>query len=211
MTEAKKMTEYEWQTASEPQAMLEFFQTSGQVSERKLRLFAVACSRRVWDLIDAPGRAAVEMAENFADAFASQEEMRAARLACQGAGGQSAWYAAASNPAIAARNAARSAQTGVKALVGSDTAELLAQAKLVREIFGPTPFHSLSVDPSWMTPAVVELAQAIYNDRAFDRMPEIGAALQEVGCASDDILNHCRQPAEHVRGCWALDFLLAKE
>jgi hypothetical protein len=36
------------------------------------------------------------------------------------------WYAAATNPAIAARNAARSAQAGAKALVGSDAEKLLA-------------------------------------------------------------------------------------
>ena len=39
--------------------------------------------------------------------------MRTARLACQGAGGQASWYAAATKPEVAARNAARSAQAGI--------------------------------------------------------------------------------------------------
>src|SRR5438552_1861163 len=106
------MTEQEWQNASERHAMLEFLQTTGGPSDRKLRLFAVACSRRMWGWVDALGRTAVEVAENLADGLTGPEEMRAARLACQGAGGQAAWYAAASSPAIAARNAARSAQAG---------------------------------------------------------------------------------------------------
>ena len=61
------MTETEWQTAVEPHAMLEFLRTRGNVSPRKLRLFAVACSRRVWHLIDPLGHTAIEVAERFAD------------------------------------------------------------------------------------------------------------------------------------------------
>jgi hypothetical protein len=210
MTEAKKMTENEWQTASEPQAMLEFLHTSGRVSDRKLRLFAVACSRRVWGLIDALGHAAVDAAESFADGFASPEQMRAARLACQGAGGQAAWYAAATNPATAARNAARSAQAGAKALVGSDVEELLAQAALLRDIFCPMSFHPFHVDPSWLTPNVVKLAQAIYDERTFDRMSDLADALDKVGCNDADLLGHCRGSGPHVRGCWPVDLLLNK-
>jgi hypothetical protein len=205
------MTEKEWQTASEPQAMLEFLQTSGKVSERKLRLFAVACSRRVWGLIDALGQAAVDAAERFADGFAGPEEMRAARLACQGATGQAAWYAAATNPAIAARNAARSSQAGVRALIGSEAEELLAQAELARDIFGPLPLRSSSCDPSWLTPGVVKATQTIYDERAFDRLAVLADALVEAGCTTEGLVTHCRQPGEHVRGCWVVDLLLGKE
>src|SRR5439155_6855129 len=160
------MTDSEWESASEPHAMLESLQRSGRPSARKLRLFAVACSRRMWDSIDTPGRMAVEVAERFADGSAGPEELRAARLACQGAGGQAAWYAAATNAAVAARNAARSAQAGAAnhPLVGSEVDELLAQAQLVREIFGNRLPHS-SAEPSWLTPSVVTMAQAIYDQR----------------------------------------------
>ena len=205
------MTESEWQSAPEPHALLEFLQSGGKPSDRKLRLFAVACSRRMWGWIDALGHTAVDVAENLADGLASPEEMRAARLACQGAGGRAAWYAAASSPAIAARNAARSAQAGAASvLLGSEADELLAQAQLVREIFGDR-FGRLSVDPSWLTPGVVKLTQAIYEDRAFDRMPELAAALEEAGCADEDILGHCRGPGPHVRGCWVVDLILSKD
>jgi hypothetical protein len=82
------MSEEEWLNCTDPQKMLEFLR--GKASDRKLRLFAVACSRRVWDLIDFLGRAAVEAAEEFADGFVGPDDLRAARLACQGTGGQSA-------------------------------------------------------------------------------------------------------------------------
>ena len=58
---------------------------------------------------------------------------------------------------------------------------------------------------------VVQLAQAIYDDRAFDRIPILADALEEAGCTEAAILGHCRQPGEHVRGCWVVDLLLGKE
>jgi hypothetical protein len=60
------VTEEEWLTATDPAPLLEFLR--GRASERKLRLFAVACCRRVWELIP-PGvaRRAAEEAERHAD------------------------------------------------------------------------------------------------------------------------------------------------
>lgn len=45
------------------------------------------------------------------------------------------------------------------------------------------------------------LATGIYQERAFDRLPILADALQDAGCDNDDVLTHCRQPGEHVRGC----------
>lgn len=56
-----------------------------------------------------------------------------------------------------------------------------------------------------------ERSRGIYDDRAFERMPILADALQDVGCDNDDILNHMRDSnAAHVCGCWALDLVLWK-
>jgi hypothetical protein len=204
------MTEAEWLTCSDPHPMLE--RLRAKPSDRKLRLFAVACSRRVWKLIDPLGQAAVEVAEAYADGLTDPDDMRAARLACQGAGGRS-WYAAASKPGVAARNAARSAEAGVEGnlLLGTDVGELLAQAGLLRDIFGPLPFRPMRLDLSLLTPTVVQMAQTIYDDRAFDRMTVLADTLVEAGCDNDEILGHCRGSGPHVRGCWVVDLILSKD
>jgi hypothetical protein len=59
--------------------------------------------------------------------------------------------------------------------------------------------------------AVRKLAQAICDDRQFDRLPELADALEDAGCEDSDLLQHCRQPGEHVRGCWVVDLILGKE
>ena len=68
----------------------------------------------------------------------------------------------------------------------------------------------MTADPSWLTSTVLTLAEGIYADRAFDRLPLLADALEEAGCADAEILRHCRKPGEHVRGCWLLDLLLGK-
>lgn len=69
----------------------------------------------------------------------------------------------------------------------SDPTEFRVQADFLRDIVG-NPFHPFVLDPSWQTPTVISLAQAIYAERAFDRMPMLADALEESGCAHEDIL-----------------------
>jgi hypothetical protein len=42
-------------------------------------------------------------------------------------------------------------------------------------------------------------------------MPVLADALEDTGCDSADILDHCRGAGSHVRGCWVVDLLLGKE
>jgi hypothetical protein len=84
------------------------------------------------------------------------------------------------------------------------------ECELIRCIFG-NPFHPITLDSAWLTPKVKLLAKANYDDRAFERMPELADALEQGGCTNQDILNHCRGLGPHVKGCWALDLLLGKE
>jgi hypothetical protein len=204
------MTADEWEHASEPHALLAYLEQSGRASPRKLRLFAVACARRLSPWTDPLGRVAVEIAEQFADGVASAEAMRAARLACHGAGGNAAWYPAASNPAIAAHNAARSAQSAASQIGSSEAAKLLSQAQLLREVFG-NPFLPAAFDRAWLQgDSIAQLAQAIYDDGSFERMPEVADAMRKAGCNHSAILTHCVQAEPHVRGCWLLDLILQR-
>src|SRR5262245_22343838 len=71
------MTEAEWLACTNPQPMLEFLRR--QASDRKVRLFAVACCRRVWASLEHEEfRDAVLTAESFADGVADRAEMLAA-------------------------------------------------------------------------------------------------------------------------------------
>ena len=82
---------------------------------------------------------------------------------------------------------------------------------LLRDVFGPLLFRPVYVDAAWLDSAVVKIARAVYEDRAFDRMPVLADALEEAGCQDAIILNHCREPGGHVRGCWIVDLLLGKK
>ncbi len=70
----------DWLVSRDPFRMLQFL--GKDVSERKLRLFACACCRRLWHVIDDDaGRKAVEVAELFADGQIGEAERKAAREA----------------------------------------------------------------------------------------------------------------------------------
>ncbi|MCE9530060.1 MAG: hypothetical protein K8T89_02815 [Planctomycetes bacterium] len=79
----------------------------------------------------------------------------------------------------------------------------------MRDIFG-NPYHPIVFNSRWLSLDVVEIAQSIYDDRAFDRMPILADALMDAGCDNDEIIHHCRGPGSHVRGCWVLDMILGK-
>jgi hypothetical protein len=80
-------------------------------------------------------------------------------------------------------------------------------------VFG-NPFRPVALDAAWLAwnaGTVQKMAQAIYDDRAFDQLPILADALEEAGCTVRDILDHCRSGGDHVRGCWVIDLLLGKE
>jgi len=64
--------------------------------------------------------------------------------------------------------------------------------------------------PTWRTSTVSALAEGVYADRAFDRLPILADALEDAGCDSAELLAHFRGPGTHARGCWALDLVLGK-
>src|SRR5262249_42567173 len=85
------MTEQEWLACTDLPLLIKILRANGQ--DRKLRLFACACVRRLGkELLSAQvreGVKAIEVAERFADGYASAQELAAAYHT-----GQSAWSAA---------------------------------------------------------------------------------------------------------------------
>jgi hypothetical protein len=216
------MTEADWLACNDPTPMLAYLR--GTASYRKRLLFGVACCRRVWhQLQDARSHRVIEVAERFVDGSSTEEEMEAARsdaaLVFQkrdyermswaaSLAAMAAWLASYGSPRATARAAAAS-QTWTQ---GHESEEG-PQCDLIREVFG-NPFRPVTFDPAWLSwhdGAIPKLAQAIYCERGFERLPDLGRALEDAGCTDSDILNHCRQPGVHVRGCWVVDLLLGKE
>jgi hypothetical protein len=77
--EEPNMTEAEWAASKDPTPMLEFLRGRGGASDRKLRLFAVACCRQIWPLLaDERSSTAVDAAESFADGTLTSEQLKAA-------------------------------------------------------------------------------------------------------------------------------------
>jgi hypothetical protein len=177
------MTEAEWLAEIDPQKLLRQLELpfgSGirptwvphMVSERKVQLFLVGCSRE-----------ALNRKEQAADLLTGL---------VTGSTGHSVGFLTAS----------------YNASVGKE--RLCA---LLRDIFGLLPYRPVALDRTWLTwrdGTISKLAQAIYDERAFDRLPILADALVDAGCTDEAILGHCRGPGPHIRGCWVVDLLLGK-
>jgi hypothetical protein len=221
------VTEQDWLTCTDPTPMLDFLR--GKANDRKLRLFAVGCCRQVWHLIkEAHHRAAVQAAEDFADGSIRLNRLKVARSAAWSTEASTANHVAQAARATVAKSAmaaARQAQGHVIQHVwvtvqkswetAPDNKQKAQQRQgdLLRDILG-NPFRRLAIPLSvrrWNDGTVCKIAQAIYEDRASDRLPILADALEEAGCNEPAILEHCRGPGPHVRGCWVIDLLLGKK
>jgi hypothetical protein len=222
--EGRTMTERQWAACKNVSNMLQLL--GRKASERKLRLFAAACCRRVWHhLTDERSRRAVELAERLADGEATTKERAAAARSARRVSARyrvaDTWYAvAAAGYATESRawGAAYYAAEAVARQAGQTKArpgEEKAQAALLRDIFNP--FCPVTISPAWQSPQVIGLAQATYDERELPagtldtaRLAVLADALEDAGCTNADILNHCRRSGVHVRGCWVVDLLLGK-
>lgn len=74
-------------------------------------------------------------------------------------------------------------------------ADINPPSKSVTLLTGPGTV-SVARPARWLTPAVLSIAQAIYDERAFDRMPVLADALEEAGCREEAILRHLRRVPE---------------
>lgn len=229
------MTEAEWTVCTDIYTLLEYLR--GKASDRKLRLFAVACCRRpYYQVADERHRKAVQLAERMADEDVDKEEWKVVHQAAYQLW-QEVWAAS-----LAAQQKPPREPPEVESLMDADTATAAGwailedgweaayqvtgvqwherhadepghQLALLRDIFD-NPFRLMAIDLSWPSlngGIVVKLAQSIYQERAFYRLPILADSIENAGCHDADILGHCRQPGEHVRGCWVVDMILGKK
>jgi hypothetical protein len=228
------VTEAEWLAATDPGPMLEFLR--GRTSERKLRLLACACCRRIWHLLThAVCREAIETAERYSDGLATAEELWSAHDDAQRLwilGGRDEDYAThacvyAASPEAYDCNRLRPGVNAVwvvecirQAATSNNDRMAPVLSDLVRDVvddpFRPPP----AVAPGWHAwgdGALPKLARAAYEERHLPegtlnpgRLRILADALEDAGCADSRLLGHLRAPGVHVRGCRAVDLILGK-
>ncbi len=231
------MTPHDWHTADYASGMVTYLgwgaawsrwwrglRPSQLLGPRKRRLLAAAVARAHWPMLKEGGRERrwVEIAEAYADGLVSwwelpavpengpqvrdgvsNAELGAQRAACFSVDGELSEVFRYSNWAARSPDVEWRADEGLRA-------NHRRHCSLIRDVVGD-PF-----DPApqgWAarfrgSHRVGGLAAAIYRDRAFHEMPALGDALEDEGCSVPQVLQHCREPGEHVRGCWVLDDLL---
>jgi hypothetical protein len=208
------MTEDAWLRGTDPTPLLEFLWGTDRLPERKGRLFAAGCCRRVWHLLnDRRSEQAVEVVERWADGEARHEELATAHASAWQAWGTPARSAASEASAVPWALGVTVAAAHYTAWAGRDGSradERRAQAELLRCLVG-NPFRPRpAVLPVWMrwNGGVVRcLAESIYDGRAFDQVGVLADAVEEAGCDSPEILGHLRGLGPHARGCWVLDLI----
>ena len=72
------MNEEQWLICKDPHVVLTFLQDENRLAERKCRLFAVACCRKIWHLLPPGSRAAIEVSELQAEGLVTAAEREAA-------------------------------------------------------------------------------------------------------------------------------------
>jgi len=182
----------------------------GEATQRKLRLFVIACCRRIWSrMIDARSRHAVELAERSADEPLSDEELDAASASAEEAwedsltddeGEAVVAHDPRRNAAAAASYASSPGMLGAEhfgvVLGGASVAspvgagqENAAQAAILRELFG-NPFRPLPpLGPAvlaWQNGLVTRLALAAYEERA---MPAGTLGPERLAVLADGLLD----------------------
>jgi hypothetical protein len=215
------MTEGEWLACGE--AIRLYREVREQISTRKHRLFLAACFRSVWDSLAADVQRVIQVNESFAEGQATAREMERACLECKNIWTELPMRIIESlierHPSFAPLDVVALEQsTRAEANLSVSRAECaFGHAQLFREVVG-NPFRPITIDPTWLTSDVRLLAQAAYDERALRsghldnaRLAILADALEDAGCTDWDILDHCRGPGPHVRGCWVVDLILGKQ
>jgi len=193
--------------------MLEPDLVAGRI-DRKWRLYLCACARQLDTLLSPLDRAALDLAERFADGQASNELLTWERYHSL----ERSTNQLGSN--VVTKCLYRNGTPSLQDAVGyrADEADLASpervvdrqlQTAILNDIFGSW-LCPLTIESHWLTSTVLDLSNSIYAERQFERMPILGDALMDAGCDNEALLNHCVSKGPHFRGCWVVDLLLGK-
>jgi hypothetical protein len=233
------MTEPEWLTGADPTPLIDFLAGKLTARQARLWSCA-CIRRAWRFLTDPHSRKAVQTAERFADGRVGARALWNAYCQAEDALDESAieWSSihwddipdaaswtttddirdcAVNIAGVVAANVGLDPESGVITLdLPEEKQEKAAQAHLLRDLFG-NPFRPVALDSAWLSPTVTALAQAAYEERTLPsgelepaRLAVLADALEEVGCTEAAVLDHLRGPGPHVRGCWAVDLVLAR-
>jgi hypothetical protein len=230
------MTADEWRTSTRPGPMLEWLEANHLATPRKKRLFVFSACRLGWGGVCPELRRLLEAVEDCvvtptADDPASRGEFHDALLSLVGVTRTRLESTMVHLISFAVNTDARPDALIAEVVDLGEVAPPAALAALVREQFGdpfrkvrwvgsllrdrvgPRPADLLLVREwlTWERGVVLGLAQAIDEERAWDRMPILADALEDAGCDELALLDHLRRDGTHARGCWALDLLLGRE
>lgn len=227
------MTEGEWLACENPITTMRSMATRPGV--RKWRLLSCAICRLLWEQLDSNGsRDDVILAERFSDALVTRKDFAAARTSARrrfrDLPSQSEEYPAhavlhalldeksVDEIGAIAWGAASCVLSAVSTLPNSKAryvATLAAVRLLIDEVMG-NPFRPAR-SSGRLDRETLAIAEGAYGspeptsghlDNA--RLAVLSDSLEDAGCSDDAILTHLRSPGPHVRGCWALDWLLGK-
>lgn len=216
------MTEAEWLASTSPSVMLAFLTRPNstvrgvaaynaskptRISDRKMRLFACACCRQVWEqLTDKRSQRAVEVAERFADGKATNHERVSAVEESRRISGASGTIEYA--PAWLNNEEIIYVISSVVRNRPWTDQQKATQAVLLRDIVNPfRPLRPLTVCPNcerhedryctwrvptWLTQTVLSIASTIYERREWEAMGVLADASEDAGATDVVLLSHLR-------------------
>lgn len=205
------------------------------LSDRKRRIFAVACLNRHRAKLDDPrSLRALEVAERYADGLISEVDRLAAENhafeahaeVVQSRFDSRGYVSWSRQKEHLTRSAALLLSTGYyyavdaadhirRAVVNPETPgleqeEAAHQTIILNDILGPyfaSPPSGPSISTGRWGIEIHRLLDEIQQNAAFDLYPFLADALEEADCQDPLLLAHLRGPGPHFRGCWVIEHL----
>jgi hypothetical protein len=184
------MTEAEFYSCNDPRAILQWVDRKGHASTQKLRRLFAACCSRIPDGTSPNSERGDRYAYTEAPTHFAWQDYAGAPIALEGDYARFCMFHAAGEAMHLARG--KSSE----------------KANLLRCLFGPLSFRPVTISPRWSTSTVIGLARTMDDKGDLTDLPILADALEDAGCNSADIVNHCRSGGPHVKGCWVVDLIL---